>query len=313
MDFRIEPSSTPQLVEEKNTKVEKISPGFISSTRTFADLPVELKFDIFEYLCSPTDAIAVAQTNRLNRYLIADRAKVWRRYGAHPPLHFPGTLQAAVAEQVRIMPRDVREALSALKAPLNIFSDIDVRNFSGYVYGMHVSMSAAERWSGRKNFDRMVTAISSCAQAAENAGVTMPAVPAAVKSVAAEAIGDLLNKAEEMGALGEVLYMEFLIGRIEEYTDLLRVEMPSLSAEIESFLFDGVQSELLSASRLATRGEVLRMKDHLFCAAAYAKRAGIRLHSLSMEGMTEEVKASYKTFVSMLENDVKPLPRDDQS
>lgn len=308
----IKPPSTPQLVEEKNTEVEKIAQESISSRCMFTDLPDELKFDIFEHLCSPIDAIAVAQTSRMNRYLIADQAKVWRRYGAIPPLYFPGTLQAAVAEQVRTMPRDVREALSTLKVPLNVFSATDVRNFSGYVYGMNGSMRAAERWSLRKDFIRMVSSILSCAHAAEDAGVAMPPVPVALTSVAAEAMGDLLNTAQEIGAVGGVFDMELLIGRLEEYAELVRVEIPPLSAEIKSFLSDGVQSELSSASRLATGGEAFRMNERLFWAATYARRAGIRLPPLSMEGMTEEVKASYRTFVDMLGDEVKPLPRADQ-
>jgi hypothetical protein len=314
MTSRIKQTAIQTPVEKKGAKVEKKKTQKSPPRKTkFEDLPVELKLEIFEHLDNPLAAIAVGQTSQLNRFLIGNQGKVWSQFGARPPLDLPAPLQAAVAERVRSMPRYAREALNHLNAPLNLFSNEEVTNFRSKLDSAIANMDFANFKASQKNFSSMAIFLSFAARDAEQAGVDMSAmIPAGIKSVAAQAINELTNEAQESGAEGHLVEMDLTIERIEAFAKQVSVEMPPLSAETKAFYGVGAQQDLARASEHAKNGDVFRLTAHLEFAAGFAKRAGIKLPTLPMEEMTDDAKSVYTAFVKRLEDDVQPLPTDEQ-
>lgn len=311
MTSRIKSSHIADRPKKKTTPAEEKSAEMILRKAEFKDLPPELKMDIFELLDNPADAIAVAQTNKSNRHLIGDLVKVWKQHGLNPPIDLPVTMQTAVTKRVKSMSHEAQVALSILKEPLDVFSDSAVKKFTAHIKSMNYSMLLAEATRSTGKYRAMLSCLETVVKHALKAGVKVPTLSPLLKSAVENALIEEMAVVELHAISEELWETEFVVKRIEICAELAGVEMLPLSASVKAACIQNIEPDIRRARRYAQLGDIPTMNSYLSDAVANARRAGVRLPSMSMGNVTDEVKASYNAFVNLLEDATKPLPIDD--
>jgi hypothetical protein len=279
---------------------------------TFQDLPPELKESIFAKL-NGTGVVAVSQTSKLNHGLVVDNAQVWRQHGVNPARNLPGTMQAAFVGQIRTLAPHVKNALPELETPLNVFSEGYVRQFSENVVAVNAKLASVQNsLLSKSHYSLMFRVLSTAADMAAEAGMTIPSFSAESKTVLMEAAKQVLELGQKYAVSGDKLAMDLHLDNIERYVKISGIEMPPLSAEMKAFCRVIVDSDMAIAAEKAARGEAEMMGYSLSSAAINAERAGVRMPSLSMDTMTQEVKVAYAAFIKALDPDVKPASAEEQ-
>ncbi|RZA30751.1 MAG: F-box protein [Proteobacteria bacterium] len=305
MDSRIKqpPKQTHIGAEQPTTEEKPLKTP--SEKANLGNLPVEVQHEIFEWLDSSLDLLAASQTSKLNNHLIANNNQVWKRFGLDPSLKVPGTPQAAFVNQVRSMPRHAREAYPKSIKPLNVFSKEEVERFSDYVQAMNENLENAE--ANKENRTIFLGYLSGAGMMAEHGGIELPTFDAETRLACVEGANEMMGGAQKYAMEGNIQMLTFEVDMLEDAVRRVGIPMPQLSVQAIALFRTDVDDNLASAKEFAASGDVRQMKRTLDIAARNARRAGIKLSALSMEGMSPAVRMAYDAFVNTLGTDVRPV------
>jgi hypothetical protein len=283
------------------------APGaIVPEESALQSVPPELKEEIVRYLM-PADAINFEAVSHESRGLIANNPKVWMQHGPRPPypLAETQTLKQAWMSRARTFPPAIQIALSTLTRPLDIFSDSALSVFSSSIRELNNAMADIQRGITEKDFFTVEGAFDFALICAQRAGVSLPTVSQEMKLVYIEHMNTAMADIGHYAATGAIDAMEESVWEVETCAKRLGVQMPPLPIEImKAGYLAGMQDYLETAQSKAKKGDIAQMRSNLHDLAELAKKAKVKMPSLSVESMNSETKIAYLETMSTLETEV---------